>query len=620
MLKTEWKHWDKYFNHLVGKKIHILEIGVFRGEAMQWFIDNLMTNKGTTYTGVDTFGGSPEFFIYNKPVKIDFNDVKKECFSRVEKSDKKDQINFIIKNSKDALYQLYKDENKENYFDIIYIDASHEAIDVLSDCVLSWNVLKEGGLLINDDYYWDLLNQEYFRPKISIDSFINIYKSQCDVLHIGRQVILRKKMKSEFNTPRASPAVVIMHEIPKQNPENFILQLPPKKKEVLPFELTFMDEPNYTFYMDDKNIIKKINKLKENNMDKKILQNSYFCGFFNKDTENNFYNFYGNILKKDTYNSLSKFYLLNENKISLNYFEYFKLINTNYKDINFLTIKHKEGIGITHKKNIEKIQFSKNMYDYIKINKNNKLNTFTSNIIYPLNELNKNNINILTDKSHITMMDINKYNSYKLNNMNILDLNLYSRNIIYYNNIYNNNNILFEYIYTSLLMVIMGLIYNSKLGSSYYSFLDTYMDISIQIIEIIRNYYEDVQIINIGIDNKLRNNNYFLVKAEKFRGITKKDLKKLKDLLFEIKNKKKFFYLFNKNYFNKTYINNIINYNNTYTNNLVKYLTFINKLYNELNSKKISQFNITNIKKILLQTQLNYFLKYLGNNNLLNIL
>ena len=251
------------------------------------------------------------------------------------------------------------------------------------------------------------------------------------------------------------------------------------------------------------------------------------------------------------------------------------------------------------------------MYDYIKINKNNKLNTFTSNIIYPLNELNKNNINILTDKSHITMMDINKYNSYKLNNMNILDLNLYSRNIIYYNNIYNNNNILFEYIYTSLLMVIMGLIYNSKLGSSYYSFLDTYMDISIQIIEIIRNYYEDVQIINIGIDNKLRNNNYFLVKAEKFRGITKKDLKKLKDLLFEIKNKKKFFYLFNKNYFNKTYINNIINYNNTYTNNLVKYLTFINKLYNELNSKKISQFNITNIKKILLQTQLNYFLKYI---------
>ena len=49
----------------------------------------------------------------------------------------------------------------------------------------------------------------------------------------------------------------------------------------------------------------------------------------------------------------------------------------------------------------------------------------------------------------------------------------------------------------------------------------------------------------------------------------------------------------------------------------------INKLgylYKELNSKTISQFNILNIKKTLLQNQLNLFYKYLGENKLLNII
>jgi len=41
-----------------------------------------------------------------------------------------------------------------DHFDYISIDGSHEAADVLSDAVLSWPLLKTGGLICFDDYEW----------------------------------------------------------------------------------------------------------------------------------------------------------------------------------------------------------------------------------------------------------------------------------------------------------------------------------------------------------------------------------------------------------------------------------------------------------------------------------
>ena len=138
-------------------------------------------------------------------------------------------------------------------------------------------------------------------------------------------------------------------------------------------------------------------------------------------------------------------------------------------------------------------------------------------------------------------------------------------------------------------------------------------------LEIIRNYYEDVKIIIFEIDNKLRKNIIYKIKAEKFRGITYKELYELDKLLLQIKNKKNFFYIFKKNYFNIKYINEITNFNNTHNLYLYKYLIYINKIYNELN--KINNINNINIiKESLLQKQLDYFILKLCKTNLLQIL
>jgi hypothetical protein len=64
-------------------------------------------------------------------------------------------------------------------FDLIYVDGSHEAPDVLIDAVNAFQLLSVGGILIFDDYIWrtdvsggkDVLNL----PKIAIDAFVNIF-------------------------------------------------------------------------------------------------------------------------------------------------------------------------------------------------------------------------------------------------------------------------------------------------------------------------------------------------------------------------------------------------------------------------------------------------------------
>lgn len=50
-----------------------------------------------------------------------------------------------------ALAKLAK---KGLMYDIVYIDGAHDTLNVLSDALLGWGLLREGGLMIFDDYDW----------------------------------------------------------------------------------------------------------------------------------------------------------------------------------------------------------------------------------------------------------------------------------------------------------------------------------------------------------------------------------------------------------------------------------------------------------------------------------
>ena len=62
--------------------------------------------------------------------------------------------NYIVpfpSTSVDAARFFWKNKIK---FDIIYIDASHEELEVRCDTLFWWDCLRPGGIMYCDDYYW----------------------------------------------------------------------------------------------------------------------------------------------------------------------------------------------------------------------------------------------------------------------------------------------------------------------------------------------------------------------------------------------------------------------------------------------------------------------------------
>lgn len=178
--------------------LRYLEIGLGEGETTVWMLENILTHPSARMTGIDIFPG----------------DLKERFVSNLRISGYAHKVKIMTGESQAVLKRL-----PAEYFDIIYIDVSHSAADVLADAVLSWPLLKKGGLLIFDDYlmsvikpgperFPDSLPKDIDRlapflpaeasPKIAVDAFITAHRNNLDVVYRGYQVILKKRRSGNF--------------------------------------------------------------------------------------------------------------------------------------------------------------------------------------------------------------------------------------------------------------------------------------------------------------------------------------------------------------------------------------------------------------------------------------
>lgn len=193
-LSSGWTTWDRLLSkYSLIKNPNILEIGVFRGDATRWFLDNLAGPQSKVVC-IDTFQGSPEYPQYNgKQIEAQFRENTKHGPCRVQ---------LMKMDSHSALMKLCMLAKNLESFDVIYVDASHEARDVILDGCLAWKLLRPKGMMIFDDYIWDKIEQEYFRPKMAIDAFLEIMQPELALVHQKRQVFVEKRLRSKYETPR----------------------------------------------------------------------------------------------------------------------------------------------------------------------------------------------------------------------------------------------------------------------------------------------------------------------------------------------------------------------------------------------------------------------------------
>lgn len=171
--------WEKLLAPLVGKPIRALEIGVFEGRSTVWLLDHILTHPEATLTWIDTFAGGADH------AGLDLTGLEQRFRANTARFGAK--VSGHVGRSQDLLRKLTGEQ-----FDLIYIDGSHEAADVLADAVLTWPLLKPGGLLGFDDYGWRGFPEPERCPALGIDGFLATMRGRYDELHRGHQIWVRR--------------------------------------------------------------------------------------------------------------------------------------------------------------------------------------------------------------------------------------------------------------------------------------------------------------------------------------------------------------------------------------------------------------------------------------------
>lgn len=166
--------WKKVLSNFEGQpNIDYLEIGVYEGGSLLWLLENILTHPTSTATAIEPF-------------------VKGNLLTNLKMSGLKHKVEIIEGYSQIELKNL-----PSSSFDIIYVDGDHHYTATLTDAILSWPLLKTGGILIFDDYGHLCKDVDFCypddKPKEAIDNFVSRYSNYVDIIHVGYQFIIRKK-------------------------------------------------------------------------------------------------------------------------------------------------------------------------------------------------------------------------------------------------------------------------------------------------------------------------------------------------------------------------------------------------------------------------------------------
>lgn len=93
---------------------------------------------------------------------------------------------------KGTSFRYYLDHPATPAFDLIYIDGSHYADDVLIDALQCFPRLKPGGLMIFDDYFYSHYPHVNDNAATAIHAFLGVKKGQYRMVHSYCQLVIQK--------------------------------------------------------------------------------------------------------------------------------------------------------------------------------------------------------------------------------------------------------------------------------------------------------------------------------------------------------------------------------------------------------------------------------------------
>jgi glycosyltransferase involved in cell wall biosynthesis/predicted O-methyltransferase YrrM len=176
--------WERLLADKVDIAADVLEVGSFEGRSALFFLQFLPKSN---LTCVDTFEGNAE---HTTPGLDGLSDMMK-----VETRFDANMRPFgtrVEKRKGASIVILPELRAQQRRFDIIYIDGDHRAASAFTDARLGWDLLDNDGVMIIDDYRWELHMPLVERPEAGINAFLQEIAGEFELLHDGHQIIIRK--------------------------------------------------------------------------------------------------------------------------------------------------------------------------------------------------------------------------------------------------------------------------------------------------------------------------------------------------------------------------------------------------------------------------------------------
>jgi hypothetical protein len=179
--------WDQIIPQI--NPTRILEIGSFEGASACYLIDKLASHQDIELHCVDSWQGGEEHQTGGAD-QTSMHEVEKRFVHNTQLAMKNatNTADLVVHRGLSDL-ELPKliAEGKSSYFDFIYIDGSHQAPDVLFDALLSFKLLKINGVMVFDDYLWQLPGTKGVDPircpKMAIDAFTTIHCRKLKIIN-----------------------------------------------------------------------------------------------------------------------------------------------------------------------------------------------------------------------------------------------------------------------------------------------------------------------------------------------------------------------------------------------------------------------------------------------------
>lgn len=163
----------------IPEKKLFLEIGAFEGRSTCWLLENGLADKGSIVC-IDPFSGSVEHG------GIDFKAVEARFWGNTNEAKKAEQKVSLMRTTS---YQAVAEMIGHKYtFDFIYVDGSHAPDVALTDACMAWGLLKQGGVMLFDDYKYP-----HEATGKGIDAFLSGFEGKYDIILNNYQLAVQKK-------------------------------------------------------------------------------------------------------------------------------------------------------------------------------------------------------------------------------------------------------------------------------------------------------------------------------------------------------------------------------------------------------------------------------------------